>query len=771
MSYKYQFRRGAEKDLPLLDNAEPAFTEDTEDLYIGTPRGNKKLTFDATKHQELEDHINSVVGINLKYPPAPLTGAYGKSRFTTGEIIDAVNVKQINVESVVDFKVGDTVYIEGEYKAQKIIQIQNDPISAGDLVITTPEGVNVTIPITLQMSRGDIAFEIRRQVFPNWKAESFNYVVTFTSNSYGEKGDFILNAGSTGLTFSQTTQPNTVIKTGVVASIEAQPSPVITLVSGLSLNTDTKVTVYHDDTNAIKSIIEYANGRKVFVPKDDYIITQDVDTSSLEGEGRLIKDGSAIKIPNPIVDLNEQLAQTENDIFGRGVNVLYPPVPLVGAKVGLDASTVIQNIMNAISANGGGKVLIPSVKLRLSNSIFIPTNVILEGQGNTTEFQVDIFNQSAIYLRAIYMTNKLENSGLRNVKITTTGFNSATELKNSAAVSIYCDVHNPSNNGDPNDTGEIHYLTFENVTIDGFKTGVYLGRNTFVEKAYIYKGLDIKNCYYGIYLDDYCEYTTITESNIQKCTHGIYDNGASNCSFVVNHIHNNLESGIYLYKTGRNTYKKLISLNHINHNKRGIWLGSGIGTIGQGISKVQINTNQIFANTAQGVVCSGGMENQINDNYFSGNGGGTANDIYISGVSKHMMIHDNHFENINNTSIGAINIQQPGISDANSFLYNSVEGNVFINYDIDKEVVVTKLGSLPIDVNSNIINGVFEYYNSAGQPPTENHPTQPKANVNFRYLPQGTICVNNAVADGSEMWLLMKKPSSSGVNEVIFKAL
>lgn len=64
MAYKFQFRRGQKVDLPELDNGEPGFTEDTNELYIGTPSGNKMLTFDADKHASLESQLAETMNKN-----------------------------------------------------------------------------------------------------------------------------------------------------------------------------------------------------------------------------------------------------------------------------------------------------------------------------------------------------------------------------------------------------------------------------------------------------------------------------------------------------------------------------------------------------------------------------------------------------------------------------------------------------------------------------------------------------------------------------------
>jgi hypothetical protein len=65
VSYKIQFRRGMKKDLPQLDNGEVGYTQDTEELFIGSQNGNKKLTFDANKHQELESKL-AQIAINVR---------------------------------------------------------------------------------------------------------------------------------------------------------------------------------------------------------------------------------------------------------------------------------------------------------------------------------------------------------------------------------------------------------------------------------------------------------------------------------------------------------------------------------------------------------------------------------------------------------------------------------------------------------------------------------------------------------------------------------
>jgi hypothetical protein len=50
-----QLKRGDEADLPILESGEPAFTTDTNNLYIGTGTENVQITGDQTY-----THIQSV---------------------------------------------------------------------------------------------------------------------------------------------------------------------------------------------------------------------------------------------------------------------------------------------------------------------------------------------------------------------------------------------------------------------------------------------------------------------------------------------------------------------------------------------------------------------------------------------------------------------------------------------------------------------------------------------------------------------------------------
>ena len=60
MGFKLQIRRGMEADLPQLDNGEVGYTQDTHKFFVGTPEGNRQLTFDQTKYDEYDSQLESV---------------------------------------------------------------------------------------------------------------------------------------------------------------------------------------------------------------------------------------------------------------------------------------------------------------------------------------------------------------------------------------------------------------------------------------------------------------------------------------------------------------------------------------------------------------------------------------------------------------------------------------------------------------------------------------------------------------------------------------
>lgn len=60
MSFKIQIRRGSLEDMPQLDNGELGYAEDVEELYVGTPTGNKLVGLSAivTRLEGIENRLS-----------------------------------------------------------------------------------------------------------------------------------------------------------------------------------------------------------------------------------------------------------------------------------------------------------------------------------------------------------------------------------------------------------------------------------------------------------------------------------------------------------------------------------------------------------------------------------------------------------------------------------------------------------------------------------------------------------------------------------------
>src|SRR5690625_2370970 len=114
----------------------------------------------------------------------------------------------------------------------------------------------------------------------------------------------------------------------------------------------------HDGIDKINKETEIATG-KADEAHDvmESIINDGFDNAALEANFEQ-------KLENEIANLqpewtqfkdqtNQQLAQTVNNIDGRGVNIMFPPKPLIGA-IGdglVDDTLVIQNVINYCSEN------------------------------------------------------------------------------------------------------------------------------------------------------------------------------------------------------------------------------------------------------------------------------------------------------------------------------------------------------------------------------------------------------------------------------------
>lgn len=84
--------------------------------------------------------------------------------------------------------------------------------------------------------------------------------------------------------------------------------------------------------------------------------------------------------------VKSQLGQTENNINSREINVKYPPSPLIGAKGDgvSDDTSAIQNIIDYVRDNGGGKILIPYGEYLITATLKIYSNIEIVGSGTPT---------------------------------------------------------------------------------------------------------------------------------------------------------------------------------------------------------------------------------------------------------------------------------------------------------------------------------------------------------------------------------------------------
>ncbi|EJG1589915.1 right-handed parallel beta-helix repeat-containing protein [Vibrio parahaemolyticus] len=419
-----------------------------------------------------------------------------------------------------------------------------------------------------------------------------------------------------------------------------------------------------------------------------------------------------------------------------------------------DDSDAIQAAIDFVHSMGGGIVLLVRGTYRVTKSIFVKEKVGFLGFGGV--IKASVTEASVIYMVARQGVDRNEHSFVRRIIIENDGSTPGADRKDSAGISFWGNAINPGTNPDQeNHTGEVLGNYIRDNVITGFSIAVYLGLNTFVGRAYLHSGNHIYDCTYGFFIDDYCEYSTVTANVINKCTYGIYDNGASNCSITGNQLTNHSEAGVYLHTAGRNTKKFIVSLNRLNHNKRGVWVGNGIGEQGQPITQVIICDNEILANNTYGVVFSGGSDNIVCSNLMSGNGDA---DVYISISCYRIAVKNNNFENTVSAP-RSIHVIGHAASLGSDKPYHVIEGNIYKGYSTQvtwtypDDITIT-----PINAANSIVNGLFEYWNSSGKPPSQNA-DDAKGNVDISFIPDGTVCKNTATPLG-EFWMKLSKPGS-----------
>lgn len=374
-------------------------------------------------------------------------------------------------------------------------------------------------------------------------------------------------------------------------------------------------------------------------------------------------------------------------------------------------------------------------------------------------------NAAVIDIYAEYPVRKIEDTSYTNFRVDGNKANQTTTDKIlGSGFSLRCDVINAGTNGAPDGEGEIRGINIDNITTRNCKVnGFYFGKNTFVEEGYAFSKLKSKdNAVNGVFLDDFCEYITFNQCIIQTNQYGVRDGGSSNISFIGGMSANNTEAGFYLETTGRNTSKKIITGMHINHNKRGVWIAVGQGTVAERHDQITITNNHILANDRQGVIGTGGDRVIVKNNIFSGNGGesaGVYDDIDLANNCREWDINNTHRNSTGDTR-SAVHYDNAGAFGIDAHNYHKIDGCFEgytnpIGFDFSTDPNVS-----PLNANTNFIQGVFEYWNTAGNPPSSSAGNA-NASVDTQKIPLGTICINNADNTGAERWRAVALPSSA----------
>lgn len=126
MADKIQLKRGLKQDLPTLDNGEVGYVQDTEELYIGSTGGNKKLTFDADKYASYDAQLaeNATVCV-----------ATGDPTTDTNNIIALMLVTKSKLKLSGNFTIKNTVVVKSniEIELAEGSTITNDNTLTGNV--------------------------------------------------------------------------------------------------------------------------------------------------------------------------------------------------------------------------------------------------------------------------------------------------------------------------------------------------------------------------------------------------------------------------------------------------------------------------------------------------------------------------------------------------------------------------------------------------------------------------------------------------------------
>lgn len=107
-----------------------------------------------------------------------------------------------------------------------------------------------------------------------------------------------------------------------------------------------------------------------------------------------------------------QIVALQADNTSRAINVLYPPAPLVAAdKTGVTDSTVaIQAALTSLTS--GGTLIIPPGTYKITDTLNVPSNVVVEGVGDGTVIKLSSGDMSG------FLVASKTNVTIRDLKIT-----------------------------------------------------------------------------------------------------------------------------------------------------------------------------------------------------------------------------------------------------------------------------------------------------------------------------------------------------------------
>lgn len=444
-----------------------------------------------------------------------------------------------------------------------------------------------------------------------------------------------------------------------------------------------------------------------------------------------------------------------------------------------DANTEvgIQKALDYIESQGGGTCVLRPVQYTISNSINARDKASLIGIGGSCVLRLaNGINKSVLNVYAQSGVRRISDCTFSGFKIDGNNTNqTTTDNKLGAGLAMYCDIINPSLPASPVGTGEFFNVTIKDVESSFCKvSGFYFGKNTFVGRGYLFYNLYAHDNVNGVFLDDFCEYIKLEGCKLIANTNGIQDNGSSNIGIHDCIINNNGTYGVWFKTTGRNTSKKIVSNCTVNHNAFGVRVDTGVGTVGVAIDQVQVLGCQILANTKHGIILSAGNDMIISNNVFSGNSATNPNtwdDINIASACKRVSIQGNIFNNATGETKRAVFYANPApTTNLNDKTYHKIINNSYQNWTVSP-LEYTRSGTInTLNCNYNVVDGYFEYWNTAGLPPSRTAGNA-LGNVNIDMIPFGTKCVNNATADGSEIWTPIITPSSNGTQTIQFKRL